>query len=81
MLKISVVAAVAALGLALPAYAADTGASASEAAPKAKEKMVCERIEEVGSRSVKKICRPESEWRAERERAKHEVAERDRDDR
>ena len=83
MIKLPVLAALASLALAAPAYATDPedATPTAEAPAKPKEKMVCQRITEVGSRSTKKFCQTETQWRAEREAARRGVSERDGDDR
>ena len=84
MTKLPVLAALACLALAVPAYAAgtaDDAAPAADATAKPKEKMVCQRITEMGSRGYKKICQTESQWRAQQEQGKRNVQERDSGDR
>ena len=79
MFKLIHLAAVAGLAIALPATAGD-GAPADDGASKPKEKMVCQRITEVGSRSSKKVCQTEAQWRAQREQAQRDLADSKRDD-
>jgi hypothetical protein len=84
MTKLAILAALAGLTLAVPAYASETpddAASTADATAKPKEKMVCQRITDMGSRASRKVCQTEAQWRAEREAAKRGVSERDRDDR
>ena len=62
--------AAACLAVGAPAVAAgdaDAAPAPTERAPKVKEKKLCQSVTEVGSRFSKKVCRTESEWRAERE--------------
>ena len=84
MTKFSVLAALACVTLAVPAYAAgtaDDATPAADATAKPKEKMVCQRITEMGSRGYKKVCQTEAQWRAQQEQDKRNVQERDSGDR
>jgi hypothetical protein len=47
----------------------------------AREKLVCQRIEEVGSRAYKKVWQTETQWRAQQKREKRGGDDRDRSDR
>jgi hypothetical protein len=81
MVKLSILAACA-IAISAPAVAGD-GATpvAPTAAEPVKEKMVCQRIEETGTRGSKKVCQTESQWRAQQQQDKRNVTDRDRNDR
>ena len=85
MIKLPALAALASLALAVPAYAssgsADDATPTADATAKPKDKMVCQRINETGSRGYKKVCQTEAQWRAQQEQDKRNLQERDRSNR
>lgn len=71
---------VAAFAIATPAFAADASDSGTSGDAPKKEKTICKRETNVGSRMPVKTCRTESEWKAEENRARDRFQNRDKED-